>query len=248
MTAPPKFAWHFVGQRGGRVFAARAPSDPVRHHWLPLKPALLRFKTVRQASRSAIRASYVSGRDLGGLRPHIVERRLIEAGMRGQRRLPLVAAQDAARRLSDLAVPERCDRSRQSAGFGPRVHGDQVGSLGVRIRSPAPPHSSKQPEEAWLCPCLACLPWPLAKSQNIPAERALVAGDSSRATVPEQPPSLWHDFAPPESARRCRAGVTDAATARLMGRCPRFPIHHGVPALRARHPRPCNERTDPCLI
>ena len=95
-TAVPKFAWRLrweVPPQATHVTAG--PVDPVRHHWLPLEPGARRFKTSekRLAARSTRRD--VGSRSHRAISAAIVERRLIEAGMKGQRRSPLVAARAA---------------------------------------------------------------------------------------------------------------------------------------------------------
>ena len=97
---------------------------------------------------------------------------------------------------------------------------------------PRATHSSKQPEEAWLALRLACLPWPLAKNQDIPAEagivRRLLAGDSAGATAVALARLRSAGIRLP-----LQAGVTDAATARLWAAALVFPINRGSALLAA---------------
>ena len=91
--------------------------------------------------------------------------------------------------------------------------------------------SSDTPDEAWLSLRLACLPWQLAVSKNIPTEprivRRLLAGDSAGATNIALARLRSSGVRPP-----LQAGVTDSRTAQLWGAALVFPIDHGT-ALRA---------------
>ncbi len=161
------------------------PIDPVRHHWLPLEPGARRFKV---SDKRLLRDSrvVVSGRDPLADCAAIVERRLIEAGMKGQRRLPLVAARGCGARFGDLAaflsgsldVGKIFDLARAFMAI-------QWNRLLPEHR-PAPASSTDQPDEAWLTLRLACLPWPLEDGRNIPSEpgivRRLIAEDTASAT------------------------------------------------------------------
>lgn len=206
------------------------PIDPIRHHWLPLEPGARRFKVSdkRLAQDSRV---VMSGRDALTDCAAIVERRLIEACMKGQRHLPIVAANGCSARLGDLA-----------ALLGGAI---DLGKLLVLARAfmaikwdqwsrdhcPSSARSSEQPEEAWLALRLACLPWPLTTGRNIPAEpgivRRLLAGDSAGATGIAVTRLRSAGIRPP-----LQSGVTDAPTARLWAAALVFPIDRGS-ALRA---------------
>src|SRR5262249_19560001 len=86
---------------GGYTPEGRA-IDPVRHHWLPLERGARRFRTAEKRLVNDQRV-VMSGRDPVGDLGALVERRLIEAGMKGQRRSRLVAARGCGARLDDLA-------------------------------------------------------------------------------------------------------------------------------------------------
>jgi CRISPR-associated protein Csx17 len=92
-----------LGSAAGGYTREGRPSDPVRHHWLPLERGARRFLAKEKRLVNDPRV-VMSGRDpirdLGA----IVERRLIEAGMEGQRRSRLVAAPGCGASLDDLAL------------------------------------------------------------------------------------------------------------------------------------------------
>ncbi|MBI2190459.1 MAG: type I-U CRISPR-associated protein Csx17 [Planctomycetes bacterium] len=206
------------------------PFDPVRHHWLPLKPRASQFKISdkRLAHDSRV---VMSGRDALADCSAIVERRLVEAGMKGQRHLPLMAARGCSARLSDLAAfvggtldfGKVLDLSRAFMAI--------KWDLWSLDHGPRAPRSPEQPEEAWLALRLACLPWPLASDKNIPAEsgivRRLISGDSAGAIGIAFARLRSAGIRPP-----LQAGYTDAQTARLWAAALVFPIDHGS-ALRA---------------
>ena len=219
-----------LGSAAGGYSREGRPFDPIRHHWLPLEPGARRFKVSdkRLAKDSRV---VMSGRDPLADCAAIVQRRLTEAGMKGQRRLPLIAAKGCGARLGDLA-----------AFLGGEVDVGRVLDLtrafmAIRWEQWSPEHcphpgrSSEQPEEAWLAIRLACLPWPLATDKNIPTEpgivRRLLSGDGTGATKIALARLRSVGIRPP-----LQAGVTDAPTARLWAAALVFPIHRGC-ALRA---------------
>lgn len=166
--------------RDGRGF------DSVRFHWLPLDPKMRRFKTSDKRLMNDPRV-VVSGRDPLADCAAIVERRLIEAAMKGLRQLPLVAARDCGARFGDLAaflsgsldVRKIFDLARAFMA----IRWDRFSI----VHRPANTSSTDQPDEAWLALRLACLPWPLEDGRKIPAEsaviRRLMAGDVASATA-----------------------------------------------------------------
>jgi CRISPR-associated protein Csx17 len=201
------------------------PIDPVRHHWLPLEPGALRFKTSDKRLSQDPRV-VVSGRDVLADCAAIVERRLVEARMKGQRRLPLVAAEGCSARLSDLA--EFLGGATDLA----KVFDLARAFMAIKWKrwsfdhSPRTPRSSEQPEEAWLAIRLACLPWPLSGEKNIPAEigilRRLLAGDSAGATAIALAHLRSAGIRPP-----LQAGMSDVSTARRWAAALVFPIDRG---------------------
>jgi CRISPR-associated protein Csx17 len=159
--------------------------DPVRHHWLPLELGARRFKTAEKRLFHDPRV-VMSGRDALADCSAIVERRLIEGAMKGQRRLPLIAARGCDARLDDLVQFLRgnvdCNMILSLARAFMAIDWNKWSPKYVH-RSPC---SKDQPEEAWLAIRLACLPWPLKViEKDIPADprivRRLLAGDSCQA-------------------------------------------------------------------
>ena len=196
--------------------------DPVRHHWLPLERGGRRFKTSdkRLAKDSRV---VVSGRDPIADCAAIVERRLIEAGMKGERRLKLVSPFGAAARLDDLAlflgghidVQRVFDLARalMAVKWDSWQRRSQTGIV----------HSKESPSEAWLALRLACLAWPLADGHDIPAEpsiiRRLLAGDG--------PGAMQRAITRLTSAgirSPLQTAITDFPTAKLWASALVFPI------------------------
>jgi CRISPR-associated protein Csx17 len=198
--------------------------DPVRCHCLPLdgKSFFPRFQT---SDKRLVRDPrvVVFGRDAIRDCAAIVERRLIEAGAKGQRTLPFIAAQGCGARFGDLA-----------AFVSGSVDVDKVFNLArafmaidwKRFRPshmPAQRAANDQPPEAWLALRLCCLPFALPDGRKIPAEsslvRRLIAGDAAGATE--------------IALRRLRSiglrvplqgATTDPETARLWAAALVFPI------------------------
>lgn len=206
------------------------PSDPIRHHVLPLEPGARRFKTADKKLVHDPRV-VVSGRDPLRDLALIVERRLIEAAQKGQRRSRLVAAAGCGARVDDLA------RFLCGAVDLERLFGLARAFMAIkwdqwsREHIPATTASVEMPEESWLALRLSCLPWPLEGDRDIPADerivRLLVSGDAVRAieiacrrlqSVGIRPPMY--------------TGVTDPNTASLWAAALAFPIHRST-ALRA---------------
>jgi CRISPR-associated protein Csx17 len=201
------------------------PIDPVRHHWLPLEHGGRRFKTSdkRLAGDSRV---VVSGRDALADCAAIVERRLIEAEVKGQRRLPLVAARGCSARLGDLAAfragsvdaSKVFDLARAFMAIKWDLWSPELRLVAAR--------SPETPEEPWLALRLACLPWPLADGRNIPAEvgmvRRLLAGDTAGATDIAIVRLRSAGIRPP-----LQAATTDPRTARLWAAALVFPIDRG---------------------
>jgi CRISPR-associated protein Csx17 len=171
------------------------------------------------------------GRDAVADCAAIVERRMIEAGMQGQRRLPLVAAPGCGARLSDLA-----------SLLAGNVDLDRVVDLARALMAVrwdlwagAPREgvvtAGDMPPEGWLALRLTCLPWPLPPDRKIPAERGIVqrllSGDSAGAISVALARLRSVGVRPP-----LQAGVTDGQSARLWAAALVFPIDSGA-AFRA---------------
>jgi CRISPR-associated protein Csx17 len=218
-----------LGSAAASYFKGK-PRDPVRHHCLPLEEKNpRRFKTADKKLVNDPRV-VLSGRDpirdLGA----IVERRLIEAGMKGQRRSRLVPASGCGARLDDLAHflsgGVDLDKLLGLARAFMAIKWDQWS----REQLPRTASSTEVPEECWLAIRLACLPWPLTGDKDIPADprvvRLLNSGDSGRAIEIARNRLRSVGMRPP-----MQAGVTDAASARRWAAALAFTMNR-VSALR----------------
>jgi len=219
-----------LGSAAAEYTRAQRGRDPVRHHWLPLEPGGRQFRVSGKRLAKDSR-TVMMGRDAVADCAAIVERRMIEAGMQGQRRLPLVAAPGCGARLSDLA----------SLLVG-NVDLDRVVDLARALMAVrwdawagAPRegivNAADMPPESWLALRLTCLPWPLTPDRKIPAEpgivRRLLSGDSAGAI------SVALTRLRSVGVRQpLQAGVTDGQSARLWAAALVFPIDSGT-AFRA---------------
>jgi len=141
-------------------------ADSIRRHWLTLDKG--RYKDARSDR-------VMQGRNGMEDAIAIVARRLIEAGQRGERRLPLepgfgVAASrhDLARLLAGEVDLDRCLSLAQAlmaldlyacARMPPRLQ-------------PASPHD--WPDDAWLAIRLALMPWPLVDGRRVGCDPAIL--------------------------------------------------------------------------
>lgn len=198
------------------------PIDPVRYHWLPLDRGARRFKTADKRLVNDTRVVAFGRdpiRDLGAL----VERRLIEAGMKGQRRSRLIAAHGCSARLDDLA------RFLSGSLDLDKLLGLARAFMAIKWDQWSQAHclqavrSTELPEEIWLAVRLACLPWPLTRDKDIPADlrivRLLSSTDGSRAIEFARTRLRSVGIRPP-----LQAGVVDPASARLWAAALAFPI------------------------
>jgi CRISPR-associated protein Csx17 len=213
-----------LGSAAAAYSGRRVPIDPIRHHWLPLEAGSRRFKLsdkrLAQDSRVVMR-----GRDFLTDGAAIVERRLIEAGAKGQRLLPLVAADGCSALMGDLAQvlagAVDLDRLSQLARALMAIEWRRW----PRDARPAASSASTLPEEAWLALRLTLLPWPFDQANIIPAERGIVrrllAGDSAGAVAIALARIRSAGIRPP-----LRAGATDRPAARLWAAALVFPIDH----------------------
>jgi CRISPR-associated protein Csx17 len=173
-----------LGSAAAEYTKARSRRDPVRHHWLPLEPGAQQFRVSKDRLANDSRV-VASGRDALADCAAVVQRRITEASMLSQRRLPLVSAPGFGASLSDLAVL-----------LGGNIDFDRLLNL-VRAfmavrwdAATAPKRASVRtgadlPPEPWLALRLATLPWPLPLDRIIPTEssivRRLLAEDSAGA-------------------------------------------------------------------
>jgi len=225
----------------GRAF------DPVRHHCLPLQRGARQFNTSDKRLVNDSRV-VVSGRDPLADCAAIVQRRLIEASAKGERRLRLVAPFGCGAKLSDLALlleghvnlqhtfelaralmAVKWDKwNFKQVSFTAAVVVDlvkdpfQSGSLTRSTTMPIRDSILKIPE-AWLAMRLACVPWKLPNGQTIPAESSMIArlisGDGSTATQIAINRLRAAGIRPP-----LQAAITDQATAQLWAAALVFPI------------------------
>lgn len=220
-----------LGSAAADYFKGR-PIDPVRHHWLPLEPKRWppRFKTAEKRLVNDPRV-VISGRDPMRDLIALVERRLMEAGTKGQRRSRLVAAHGCGARLDDLARflsgTLDIDKLLGLARAFMAIKWDQWS----RDHSLRAHNSVEMPEETWLAIRLACLPWPLTRDKDIPADprivRLLSGAEGSRAIEIARARLRSAGIRPP-----LQAGVTHHGSARLWAAALAFPINRGS-ALRA---------------
>ncbi len=148
----------------------------------------------------------------------LVERRMIEAAVKGRRTLPLVAARGCDAHPADLALliagSVDLTRTLELARALMAVRWDRWQPTGLP-RAP----DLRWPEEAWMALRLSCLPEPLDQSLAIPADgtmvRRLLAGGGASAVdialrrlrAAGVRPPLRGACADPETARRWAAAL-----------------------------------------
>ena len=204
-----------------------SPTDPVRHHWLPLERGARRFREHDKRLTHDPRV-VTNGRDALTDLAAIVQRRLIEAAAHGQRRLPMVAAPGFAARPADLAALLQGDvdvarvwalaRALMAARWD-RARRGSPSATPVLTHQP----TDAWPDEAWVVLRLACLPWPIDDERSIPADdapiRRLIAHDGATAVELALRRLRAAGLRPP-----IRGAVADPATARLWAAALAFPI------------------------
>lgn len=212
-------------QAGGFSRKTRHPADSVRKHWLPMERG--RFMATGAGSQARLHVGpEVIMRGRRGLDDAIalVERRLIEASQRGERRLPLVAAYRAAAHPADLAalLAGAVDLDRTLALARALMALDPQ-RWAMHPVPPASPVGGGQPDDAWLAVRLAFLPWPLKDGRRIGTDpaifRRLAGGDAATAVQL----ALRRLRAAGISAT-VRAATASPDTARLWAAALAFPI------------------------
>lgn len=192
--------------------------NPVRRHWLPRK--------------NEETAAVMHGRNGIDDAIALVERRLIEASQRGERRLPLVAARKASVHPADLAdwIAGQVDPDRTLAlaralmaldgkawATSPRFFADGTGD-GT---------GGTYPDDAWLVVRLALLPWPLADGRAIRVDpaifRRLASGDAASAID-----IALRRLRAAGVQTSVRAASVPADTARLWAAALAFPINRNT--------------------
>jgi CRISPR-associated protein Csx17 len=105
----------------------------------------------------------------------LVQRRLVEAGQSGERRLPLTAAREASAHPSDLARllagEVDFDRTMQLTRALMAIDARQ---WAAKPCPAAPPAGDAYPDDAWLAIRLALLPWPMLGGRTIRTDAAIV--------------------------------------------------------------------------
>lgn len=201
------------------------PDHTVRKHWLPLKEN--RFSTTSSGGQTKLHVGpevVLNGRS--GLLDSIalVERRLIEAGQSGERRIPMVAAYRADAHPTDLAalISGEVDLDRTSALARALMAID--GRAWARNQCPArPPNEYRYPDEAWLVIRLAMLPWRIEEGLSIGCDpaifRRLVGGDAATAVE-----LALRRLNAAGIRTAVRASIVSPETARLWAAALAFPI------------------------
>lgn len=222
----PEFRLALALGSAAASYSTHKPSDPIRHHVLPLEPGARRFKTADKRLVNDPRV-VVSGRDPLRDLAAIVERRLIEATQRGQRRSRLVAAAGCGVRFDDLARflsgAVDLDRLFGLARAFMTIKWDQWS----REHLPPTPASTETPEECWLAVRLCCMPFAIDEMHDIPADprivRLLVSGNTARAIEIASQRLQSVGIRPP-----MYSGMTDPVTARRWAAALAFPIHRST--------------------
>lgn len=167
--------------KDGRAF------QRIRRHWLSLDGS--HFAMTGASSQRRLRVGpevVMQGRCGADDAIALLERRLIEAAQKGQRRLPLQAAPRAPAAAGDLAllVAGQVDLDRVLALARALMALDIAEWLASNMR-PKPASRGEVPDDAWLAVRLALLPWPLRDGRRIGADpailRRLASGDAASA-------------------------------------------------------------------
>ncbi len=204
------------------------PSDPIRHHVLPLELGARRFQTSdkKLVNDSRVVVTWRDPlRDLAG----IVERRLIEAMQDGQRRSRLVAAAGCGARFDDLAqfLSGAIDLDRLFGLARAFMALDWTRWSKNHAPRPNKSHHNDFPEECWLAVRLCCLPFAIDQMRDIPADerivRLLLSGDATRAIEIARQRLRSVGIRPP-----IYTGATDAQSARRWAAALAFPIHRST--------------------
>lgn len=198
-----RLALCFALQHGGFKGQGAVWLNGLRRHWLPLNPKQPgRFATSGTGSQARLAAGpEVVLRGRRGLDDAValVERRLVEASQRGERRLPLAAAYGAAAHPADLAslVAGEVDLDRTLAlarafmALDRKEWRAECQSRKAQGEKPwpyaKPENASRVPDDAWLLVRLALLPWPLKDGRHIGIDpaifRRLASGDAATAVT-----------------------------------------------------------------
>lgn len=222
-----------LGSAAAEYDRRRRPIDSVRHHWLPLRRGARRFY---EQEKRLVRDPRVvmSGREPITDCIAVVERRMIEAAQRGNRRLSLVSAGGCGAQPSDLKqlIAGEVDLARvvSLARALMAVRWDQVNRVSrtVSWRS-----DEAWPDEPWMALRLSHLALPLSSERSIPGDEAIIrrlsAGDGISAVDLATRRLSARGLRPP-----FRATIVDHGTARLWGAALAFPIDQATARAMAR--------------
>ena len=216
-----------LGSAAASYFKDR-PSDSIRHHLLPLEPGARRFQIADKKLVNDPRV-VATGRDPLGDLAAIVERRLIEAAQKGQRRSRLVAAAGCGARFDDLAqfLSRAVDLDRLFGLARAFMALDWKKWDKHHAQTLRQPQDGNMPEECWLAVRLCCLPFSIDENHDIPADerivRMLISGDAVRAIEIARQRLRSVGIRPP-----MYAGTTDSETARRWAAALAFPIHRST--------------------
>jgi CRISPR-associated protein Csx17 len=202
-----------------------SPSDPVRRHWLPLEGK--RFAISGSGSQARIQTNpgvVLAGRNGIDDAIALVQRRLLEAGQRGERRLPLAPAGKASAHPSDLARllagEVDLDRTLQLARALMAIGARQ---WAARPTPASPPAGDAYPDDAWLAVRLALLPWPLPDGRTVGADAAIVRRLAS-GDIPSAVRAALQRLLPVGIKATVRVAAAGPQTARLWAAALAFPI------------------------
>jgi CRISPR-associated protein Csx17 len=215
-----------LGSAAAEYRGGRRPVDSVRNHFLPLDESGRRF-TVSEDRLIQDPRVVVNGRSPARDLAALVERRILEAGTRGQRRLPLVSALGCGARLSDLAaLIEGAVDLQQTMRLA-------RGLMAIRWSDwskeyiPEWGKEGPRPEACWLAQRLCCLAGPLSKEHDLPADprliRLLVSGDAPRAVELARTRLRSAGIRPP-----MLTGVADPGRTLVWAAAMAFPIENRV--------------------
>ncbi|MCC6534731.1 MAG: type I-U CRISPR-associated protein Csx17 [Burkholderiales bacterium] len=208
---------------------------PVRQHWLPLeeRSRWRRFSLTGTGSQQRLAAKpevVMQGRNGVDDAIALVQRRLIEAAQKGQRRVPLQAAPRAAAAAGDLALlmAGQVDLDRVLTLARALMALDTADWFASSVR-PTPAPRGEVPDDAWLAIRLALLPWPLSDGRRIGCDpailRRLASGDAASAVE-----LALRRLRAAGIRGALRAGATDPATARRWAAALAFPINQSTAA------------------
>lgn len=246
-SAEFRLALSFALQARAFIRESGEPIDPIRRHWLPLdKEKPWRFATSGTGGQKRLLVgSEVVMRGRRGIDDAIalVERRLIEASQRGERRLPLQAAHRASVHPTDLAllIAGSVDVNRAVA-LGRALMALDRKMWPQQFMEIGRPRHTEWPDDAWLVIRLALLPWPLTTQDGGKLRigtdptifRRLTNGDAATAVE-----LALRRLRAAGIRATVRAAVVPPETARLWAAALAFPITQNTAAafLRRLDPR-----------